>query len=105
VCTVDKRLGEIEFPTIAKVLCERSQDLHEDALAHPLLQPSVARLMRRILAGQRPPRRARPEHPQDRVEHSASCDARSPFAVGATLLGNQRRYDVPLLVGKFHIDV
>jgi hypothetical protein len=105
VGSVDKRLSEIELSAVAKILCERSQNFHEHAIAHPLLQPTMARLVRRILAGQRSPRRAGPKHPQDPVEHRARFNARPSFAVATTIARNQRRDDIPLLVREFHIDV
>jgi hypothetical protein len=103
--SVDKRLGEIEFSTVAKILCERSKNFHEHAIAYPLLQSAMTRLIRRILARQRSPRSAGPQHPQDPVEHRARLNARSSFAVAATLVRNQRREDIPLLIREFHIDV
>jgi hypothetical protein len=65
--SVDKRLGEVELSALAKVVRERTQNLLKDALSYPFLHPSVARLVGRVIAGQRFPGSAAPQHPQDPV--------------------------------------
>jgi len=66
---VDKRLGQIEFAALAKILGECTQHLHEHSLAHPLLHPAMAGLIRRIFAAwQRAPRRTAPQHPKNALE-------------------------------------
>ena len=102
---VDKCFRQIEFAAFTKVLGERTEDLHEDAIAHPLLHPPMARLIRRILAGQRPPGRAGPQHPQDTFEHGPRLDTRPAATVATTLLRDQRRDDLPLLIRQLHVDV
>jgi hypothetical protein len=103
---VDKRFGQIKFPAFTKVLRERTQHLHEDTIAHPFLHPPMARLIRRIFARQRSPRRAGPQHPQDAFEHGPRLDARSATTVATTtLLWHQRRDDLPLLIRQLHVDV
>jgi hypothetical protein len=103
---VDKRFRQIESAAFTKVLGERTEDLHEDAIAHPLLHPSMARLIRRIFTRQRSPRRARPQHPQNAFEHGPGLDARPAATVATTTpLWHQRRDDLPLLIRQLHVDV
>jgi hypothetical protein len=102
---VDKRFGEVELAAVAQVFSESAQDLHEHSLANPFLQPTVARLIRRISAWQRVPRRTCPQHPQDSVEYRPSRHPRPPFAITSAPGRDQRLDDCPLLVGEFHVDV
>jgi hypothetical protein len=105
VSPVDECLRQVEFPPISQILGERSENFHEHPIADPFLESAVAGLIRRIFAGQRTPRRARPQHPEDAVEYVACINPRSSLAVATTDARNQRRDDLPLLVGDFHIDV
>ena len=102
---VDKCLSQIEFPPISQILSERSENLYEHPIADPFLEPTVAGLIRRIFAWQRTPGRPRPQHPENAVEYIACLNPRSSLAVTTARARNQRRDDLPLLIGEFHIDV
>jgi hypothetical protein len=103
---IDEGLSEVDAPTVSEVLGERAQDLAEDSFAHPLLEPAVARLVRRKAAWQRLPWRTRPQHPENSAEDWPGRDPWSPLTVSTALLHGDKRFNYrPLLVCEFHVDV
>jgi hypothetical protein len=105
VGSIDECFCQINLASLVKILRQRSQQLLEDAVAHPLLISTVTRLVRRESSGQVCPRGARAEHPQHRV------DDRSGVLKRATTLPTWRLqffgrdvlpYHLPLLIRELH---
>jgi hypothetical protein len=105
VSSVDEAFSEIDLASFSQILSERSQDFDEHTLTNPLLHPTMAGLVRRILRRHRAPRRPRPQYPQNPVENLSRLNARTALAVESPLCGNQRLNQRPLLVSEFHPNV
>jgi hypothetical protein len=105
VGAVDEGLRQVYFSSLTQIFRERAQQTLEHAVLDPLLEPSVAGLIRRVASRHVCPWRSRPQHPHHTVEDRAGCFVRTP-ARGprrSTLFGRQVRFDdLPLLVGEIH---
>src|SRR5665647_496600 len=101
---IDESLGQIDLAAVSQVLCERLENLPEHSIRNPLLHPAVARLVRRVLAGQRSPRSSGPKDPEHSVENVARGNPRTTLAVLAQFgLWNQTLNNPPLLVSELHV--
>jgi hypothetical protein len=82
---------------------ERLEDASERAGADPALKAAMAGLIRRIAVRQILPGRAGAKDPEDAVQHIPRIAPRSPAPIVAdSRLGEQRRQNGPLRVGKVH---
>ena len=82
---------------------QRMQHALERAVIDPALKPTMTGLIRRIPVGQILPRGARPEDPEDAIEHVARIAPRATATVAAhPRLGQERRENRPLGVGEVH---
>lgn len=101
---VDEGLGQIDLAAFTQVLCERLEDLPEDAVRDPLLHPAMTGLVRRVLTRQRLPRSSGPKNPEHPVENASRFDARTTLAVFAHFgLRDQRLDNTPLLISELHV--
>lgn len=86
-----------------QVLGEGMKDAAQRALTTPLLEPSMAGLIRWVAIGKVLPRRTRPQHPEHGIENVARVSPRTATPILAPpRLRNQRLYEAPLLFGKVH---
>jgi hypothetical protein len=67
VGSVDESLCQVDLAPVPEILGQPSQESLKDALAHPLLVSTVARLVRRESRGQVCPWGARAKHPEHRI--------------------------------------
>jgi len=105
VGAVDECFRQVDLAALAKVARESGEDAVKDTLALPLLEAVVTRLIGRVAAWKIRPRRARTQHPEDRVEHISRVPPRAPPACRRSLplwLGDTAPNCLPLLVGEIH---
>jgi hypothetical protein len=105
VRAVDECLGQVQPSALPKIFGQRGQHPVQDALALPLLEPVVARLIRRIAPRQIRPWRARPQDPEDPVEHVARVPpwpAATPRRPLPLAFGDTGANRFPLLVREVH---
>jgi len=101
---IDEGLCQIDFAAVPQVFRERLEHFPEHARLDPFLHPTVNRLIRRVFARQRLPRRAGPKDPEHAVEHVTGGHTRATLAVLARLRMWDQRFDnAPLLVGELHV--
>ncbi len=78
------------------------QPFHRAAL-HPVLKPTMARLVGRVALREILPRRPRAQDPENAVQDIAGIAPRpAPAILPDSGLGQQRREDRPLLLGQVH---
>jgi hypothetical protein len=83
-----------------QVLGEGMKDASQRALTTPLLESSMAGLIRWVAIGKVLPRRTRPQHPEHGIENVARVSPRTATPILAPpRLRNQRLYEAPLLFG------
>lgn len=102
---VDERFGQVELAALVKVSRESGESPVQNALALPLLEAVMARLIRRVATRQVCPWRTGAQDPQDPVEHVPRIPPRSPSACRRPLplwLGDTAPNRLPLLVGEIH---
>jgi len=107
VGSVDECFCQIDLAAIAEILRQPSQQPFENALAYPLLIPTVARLVRRVPRRQIHPRRARTHQPKQSI-HDVAWIAIGPSSntlLDRLFFREKRPYEGPLLVGEVHIKV
>jgi hypothetical protein len=90
------------LPRQTQVLRQAREQVTEDAVLPPLLEPPMAGLLRRVAIRQVTPRRAGAQDPQHPVEHRTRVALRAAAAVRPPLLFEQRLDDRPLRVGQVH---
>lgn len=101
---IDEGFRQIDLAAVPQVFSERLEHFPEHACLDPFLHPTVNRLIRRVFAGQRFPRRAGPEDPEHAVEHAARRHAWATLAVLSRFgMWDQRLDNAPLLVGELHV--
>lgn len=92
--------------SFAEVLRQRTHDLPQDALARPLLEIAVARLIGRVTARQHVPLCPGAKNPKDPVEYLAEVLARSAAAIPAPPIAWQQRLnELPLGIRDVHSDI
>jgi hypothetical protein len=102
---IDERLGEIELAAVAQIGREPVEELLEDAVLHPGLEPPMARRWRWISARKVCPRCAGaedPEHAVDDVTWVPPGAASLLRGTPALTRGEASLDRVPLLVGEIH---
>jgi hypothetical protein len=80
---VDEGLLQVKAAGVVERLGEDRKDVLHDPGPHPVLETSMARLVRRIAVGQVRPRGAGPQDPQDAIEHGPVRLPRAPEPVFA----------------------
>jgi hypothetical protein len=94
--------AEVEFPTRPQIFGQRFQGAPQRAVTHPVLEATVAGLIRREAVRQVLPLRAAAQNPEDAVEHLACITPRAAPPIGAaSWFRNQGLDDRPLIVGQF----
>lgn len=95
---------QVESTSILEVPGQLTQHLVEGAVLHPSLKPPMARLVRRILAGQLAPLGARPQHPENAVPQRARRGGGPPRPVLSLRLPlrQERLHQRPLLFSQVH---
>ena len=87
---------------MSQILGQAREQVPQDAGPLPLLESTMARLVRRIPIGKILPRGAGAQHPEDAVQHIARVTPRAPAAVLPPFWFKERLDDRPLLVGEVH---
>ena len=78
------------------------QKSSQGAIALPLLEATMAGLVRRVAVGQIVPGSPGAEDLENPVQHRAGILPRSPAGIGASLRFQQRPQDSPLGIGEVH---
>jgi hypothetical protein len=99
---IDERLLQIEGPAEEQVFGQGAQNALQTAFPDPLLEPAMARLVRRVLARQVPPARPGTQYPEHAVEHRAGFAPRPTASVGSSLLAQQWPDRFPLRIAQVH---
>jgi hypothetical protein len=101
---VDEALREVDFASLVQVLRERVEHPVQRAIATPLLEATMAGLIRRVARRQVLPWSTRAENPQNAIEHVSRIAPRASSSIASPpRLGNQRLDEVPLLFGQIHL--
>ena len=100
---MDEAFVDVYPASLLEVCGESPQDVAERSVLRPLLEPSMAGLVRRKARRQIFPTRACLEDPEDAVEHLSVVlpGPTAPVLAGGRN-GKQRFDDLPLLVLEFH---
>jgi len=100
---VDEGFCQVELSACQQVLGKNSQDLHQRAFTHPLLESTMASLIRRkLVSRQLRPLRSSSQNPQHAFEDGARVGPGSSTSLAGRLGFNQRLQYLPLHIGKLH---
>jgi len=106
VGSIDEGFGEIKLPALNEVVGKCLQDVLEHAVLHPALEAPKASRVRWIPIRHVGPWCARPQDPEDAVEHIARISPRSTASVFAYLRLGKKLFDCcPLPIGEVHLDL
>jgi hypothetical protein len=107
VGAVDESFGQIQLSSTTQVLSQRPKELFKRAVSDPVLEATVAGLVRRIATRKVLPRCPGAEDPQDAIQDVSRIAVwPSPDALLDRLfLREKRPKESPLLLGEVHIKV
>ena len=100
---VDESLLQLQLPSGLQLFRQATQDAFQLALPHPLLEATMASLVRRIARWQVVPRRARAQDPQDAVHDGPRIGPRPAAPIRATARAEGRFEHGLLDVGEVHV--
>jgi hypothetical protein len=100
--SVDEGLLQIERTTGQQVFGQDAENPLQTALSYPLLEPAMAGLVRRILAGQILPAGSGAQNPEHAVEHGAGIAPGPAATVAARFFAQQRLHHFPLGIAEVH---
>jgi hypothetical protein len=100
--SVDEGLLQVESSAGQQVLGQSAQNPLQTAFPHPLLEATMAGLVRRILARQVLPARSGAQNPEHAVEHRAGIAPRSTASIAACFFPQQRLDHFPLGIAQVH---
>jgi hypothetical protein len=78
---IDETLGEIQATSLFDIPHQHSQDLFENTLLNPFLEPAMARLVWWIPVGHVMPGRSGAQDPQNAIQDRSVIDPRAAFAI------------------------
>jgi hypothetical protein len=100
--SVDESFLQIEPATRQQVFGQDAQNPLQTAFSDPLLETTMAGLVRRILAGQVSPAGSGAQNPEHAVEYGASLAPRPTASIAASSFAKQRFEHFPLGIAEVH---